>query len=119
MLVDLEGIVKISDFGCSKKLEESKLPYEQMGSLRSVRGTANWMAPEIIAPDGYSAKVDIWSFGCLLLEMFTGKKPYDEFEGEAQIFRQLGKMKPPTIPKNLSDTAISILTRCFLLYERN
>lgn len=116
VLIDHEGLVKIIDFGVSKQLDlENQLAYDQRSSLQSMRGTTNWMAPEmIVASQGYSAKIDIWSFGCLVLEMLSGKRPWQQYS-EAQVFRQLGKHNTPTLPRDISKSAASLLSLCFLM----
>ena len=45
-------------------------------STMSIQGTVYWMAPEVIKGKGYSAKVDIWSLGCVLYEMITLRPPF-------------------------------------------
>jgi serine/threonine protein kinase len=72
------------------------------------------MAPEMISNPVYSAKIDIWSFGCLVVEMITGKRPWQQFSSDAQVFRQLGKQNTPTLPKDISKPAASLLEKCFL-----
>ena len=44
----------------------------------TLAGTIFWMAPEVIdsRKEGYSAKIDIWSLGCVVLEMFAGQRPW-------------------------------------------
>lgn len=42
-----------------------------------MKGTIFWMAPEILEQGkGYDVKVDIWSVGCIVLEMWTGDRPW-------------------------------------------
>jgi mitogen-activated protein kinase kinase kinase len=47
------------------------------------------MAPEVILSkkEGYSAKIDIWSLGCVVLEMFAGKRPWSTEEAIGAMFK--------------------------------
>ncbi|KAK5014808.1 mitogen-activated protein kinase kinase kinase [Cryomyces antarcticus] len=85
ILLDLDGTCKISDFGISKKTDDI---YGNDKS-NSMQGSVFWMAPEVIrggslgggdGAQGYSAKVDIWSLGCVVLEMFAGRRPWSKEE---------------------------------------
>lgn len=44
----------------------------------SMQGSIFWMAPEVIDNQkaGYNSKVDIWSVGCVVFEMWTGERPW-------------------------------------------
>lgn len=44
------------------------------------------MAPEMVTSKAYGAKVDIWSFGCLVLEMFTGQQPWKGYAPHQALF---------------------------------
>lgn len=47
---------------------------------KSIKGTPNWMAPEIIHRTGHSMSADIWGFGCVIIELLTGKPPYPNLQ---------------------------------------
>ena len=54
-----------------------------------MKGSVFWMAPEVIhsaSERTYSGKVDIWSLGCVVLEMWSGKRPWGEMEQVAAMF---------------------------------
>jgi serine/threonine protein kinase len=44
------------------------------------------MAPEVVKNQPYSAKVDIWSLGCTVIEMFTGKRPWLDLTALAAVY---------------------------------
>ena len=72
MLVSNDGECKLADFGAAKKIIET----DSNAHNKSLKGTINWMAPEVIKQEGHDRFADIWSLGCLVLEMITGKPPW-------------------------------------------
>ena len=93
ILVDNHGSVKISDFGISKRVEASTLlnnpaPGLKRGGPRvSLQGSVFWMAPEVVRQTAYTKKADIWSLGCLIVEMFTGSHPHPNCTQLQAIFK--------------------------------
>ena len=83
-MIEEDGICKISDFGLSKKNDYDGV-YDQ-NSRMSLRGSIYWMAPEVVKNEPYSAKVDIWSLGCTVLEMLTGQRPWISLNQIAAIY---------------------------------
>lgn len=66
---EYDSIVKISDFGLSKTINQA--------DMKTVCGTQLYVAPEVLKNKGaYTNKVDIWSLGCLLYAMLSGTVPF-------------------------------------------
>ncbi|KAM3377629.1 mitogen-activated protein kinase kinase kinase 1 isoform X1 [Capsicum galapagoense] len=105
ILVDVSGSVKLADFGLAKAT--------QMNNIKSCKGTAFWMAPEVVnrKNNGYGTPADIWSLGCTVLEMLTGQIPYSHLEGMQALFR-IGRGEPPPIPDTLSTEAQDFIKSC-------
>lgn len=115
ILLDLDGTCKISDFGISKKTDD----IYGNDSTNSMQGSVFWMAPEVIQSQGqgYSAKVDIWSLGCVVLEMFAGRRPWSKEEAIGAIFKLGSLNQAPPIPDdvsmNISPAALAFMYDCF------
>lgn len=113
ILVDFEGVCKISDFGTVRRSDDIYGNVENM----SLQGSIFWMAPEVVSlsKKGYSAKVDIWSLGCVVLEMFAGRRPWSDDEAVQAMFKIGAERKAPPIPADvkLSKQAAHFLKNCF------
>jgi len=80
VLVGPNGTVKLSDFGSSKSFESTDMNLV----ARSMKGSPYWMAPEVVMREGHTFSADIWSFGCLLIEMATGYPPWYNYSTHAK-----------------------------------
>nr|XP_006062991.1 mitogen-activated protein kinase kinase kinase 19 isoform X2 [Bubalus bubalis] len=110
------GIIKLIDFGCAKRLAWAGLNGTHSDMLKSMHGTPYWMAPEVINESGYGRKSDIWSIGCTVFEMATGKPPLASMDRMAAMFyigahRGLMPPLPDCFSENAADFVRACLTR--------
>jgi len=101
LLVGDNWKVKVCDFGFSRRVNK--------GELMTLCGTDEWMAPEVMCGDKYDEKADVFSFGMVLTELITRKKPplrkpATGFKFEVEPFKQL---VPPDCPPALVELAIA------------
>ena len=80
ILVSPNGGLKVTDFGSSRKFEDFSVELS-----KSLRGSPYWMAPEVVMRQGHSFPADIWSFGCVLIEMITGKPPWSNYSNNTKV----------------------------------
>jgi class 3 adenylate cyclase len=109
-LMSPDGSVKLSDFGSSVNVTLYEQPGE--GDVL-VRGTSWYLAPEACRND-ITAAVDIWSVGITVLELLTGKIPWEYRGSEANFIRELGKNEEmrPTIPADIPANAAAFCKMC-------
>jgi mitogen-activated protein kinase kinase kinase len=117
ILLDLDGTCKISDFGISKKTDN----IYGNDATNNMQGSVFWMAPEVVRSQGqgYSAKVDIWSLGCVVLEMFAGRRPWSKEETVGAIYKLGSLNEAPPIPddvaQNISPIAVAFMFDCWTM----
>jgi uncharacterized protein (TIGR02145 family) len=76
-MIDLEGNIKLMDFGIAKNTDATSAEYTQTGTGMQM-GTPMYMSPEqIIQTKNVTTQSDIYSLGVVLWQMVTGEKPYD------------------------------------------
>ncbi|KAJ1914287.1 Protein kinase of the Mitotic Exit Network [Tieghemiomyces parasiticus] len=119
ILTTKKGNTKLSDFGVSlnlKLVEPRDDPASKSGGAAAVdsevAGTPNWMAPEIIELKGASTASDIWSLGCTVIELLTGRPPYADLMPMTALFRIVEDDHPP-LPDGISATLREFLLYCF------
>ncbi|KAF6000444.1 hypothetical protein F1559_001855 [Cyanidiococcus yangmingshanensis] len=75
-----EADAKLIDFGLSRTQLKS---YISTG----IAGTPEWMAPEVIRQDKVSESADVFSFGVILWELVTGRKPWEHLTQTQVVYR--------------------------------
>ncbi|TVU05834.1 hypothetical protein EJB05_49018, partial [Eragrostis curvula] len=109
ILVDNKGCIKLADFGASKQVEK----LATATAAKTMKGTPYWMAPEVIVGSGHNCSADIWSVGCTVIEMATGKPPWSHEYQEVSLLYYVGTTKShPPIPEHLSPEAKDFLLKC-------
>mmetsp|Transcript_7745 Transcript_7745/g.20633 ORF Transcript_7745/g.20633 Transcript_7745/m.20633 type:complete len:601 (-) Transcript_7745:579-2381(-) len=107
LLVETNGRVKLTDFGMAKQMVEAA------SFTKSFKGSAYWMAPEVVRQQGHGMAADIWSLGCTVLEMATGKPPWTQCTTQVQaIFKIASSQDLPAIPEFLSPQATEFVLLC-------
>jgi serine/threonine protein kinase len=104
ILINDAGLVKIVDFGLAAVSNDTASRLTKTGALL---GTPLYMAPEQVQNHTLDARVDIYSLGIIMYEIFTGTPPYTGENPMAVLFQHVaGKATPPrdlnpAIPKPL------------------
>ncbi|TFK29664.1 hypothetical protein FA15DRAFT_663822 [Coprinopsis marcescibilis] len=106
ILTTKNGNVKLSDFGVSLNLRAMER------EINDVAGTPNWMAPEVIELKGASPKSDIWSLGCTVIELLTGRPPYAEISNSMSVMFRIVEDDIPPLPESCSDLLEDFLRQC-------
>ncbi|KAL6063574.1 Protein kinase of the Mitotic Exit Network [Balamuthia mandrillaris] len=105
LLLTKDGMVKLADFG--------SCTYAAFDRQFTVVGTPFWMAPEITEMSGGGKVSDIWSVGCTVIELLTGKAPFWDLGAIAALFKMVDCPHPP-LPEGISPQLEDFLLKCFI-----
>ena len=81
MLLDTNGTVKLADLGAAQNYD----------TVQSMKGTPYWMAPEVVRNDNPGWEADIWALGCTVIEMITGKFPFEWFGNSYAVMHAIAE----------------------------
>ncbi|KAI9844002.1 MAG: serine/threonine protein kinase psk1 [Sclerophora amabilis] len=102
-LLDSEGHLLLTDFGLSK------VAVDEHDHCKSILGTIEYMAPEVVLGNNYGTAVDWWSLGALGYDLLTGSPPFPA-GNHAKIQEKILKQKL-NLPYFLGPDAKDLLTR--------
>ena len=102
ILIGVDGHLKLTDFGLSKDISDSKM-------TRSFCGTPEFMAPEIVLKKQYSFGVDWWTLGVLTYELFFEKPPFYDNNRNKMFSKILNE--EPTFPKDFDQDAFDFINK--------
>lgn len=118
---DGKTILKLGDFGCSVKFHSDPNTVNTKAFVANdFKGTLAFMAPEVIITAdiqgaGYTFKADVWSVGCVVIEMMTGKRPWHAIKDIPLVINKVCNLREhPPYPNEINKEARDFLDRCFL-----
>ncbi|XP_028754161.1 mitogen-activated protein kinase kinase kinase 5-like [Neltuma alba] len=111
LLVDSNNNLKLVDFGLAKHLAKSVGKHSQLG-------TPYYAAPEVLQKIEYKSSLeafaaDIWSLGCVIIEMFSGEHPWPGLEWQQAFCKVCINEEHPPIPEGLCEDGKDFLELCF------
>ncbi|XP_038864752.1 mitogen-activated protein kinase kinase kinase 7-like [Salvelinus namaycush] len=105
LLVQGGTVLKICDFGTACDIQTH---------MTNNKGSAAWMAPEVFEGNNYSEKCDVFSWGIILWEGITRRKPFDEIGGSAFcIMWAVHRGTRPPLIKDLPEPIENLMTHCW------
>ena len=105
VLLDKNYVAKIADFGLARLRDIH---------MTKLRGTFQWMAPEVIINDTYTEKADVYSFGIILWEFWSKDPPYKGVKAkEVAIKVKNNKNYRPVIPDEVPQEIAELMKVCW------
>ncbi|WP_411734229.1 Stk1 family PASTA domain-containing Ser/Thr kinase [Paeniglutamicibacter sp.] len=91
IMVTEQGALKVMDFGIARALADSA---STMTQTQTVVGTAQYLSPEQARGEAVDARTDLYSTGCLLYELFTGRPPFTGDSPVSVAYQHVGEYAP-------------------------
>lgn len=98
---DKKPVLKLIDFGlCKADTNQSQTQQSTLTGTGELLGTAAYMSPEQILGQKVDERTDIYSFGCILFEMITGKQPLEGRNQSEMLMRRVNETIPRILKLN-------------------
>lgn len=114
VMLTTDGKVKVMDFGIARALTDSGATMTQTDA---VVGTAQYLSPEQARGEQVDTRSDLYSTGCLLFELLTGRPPFKGDSAVAVAFQHVSQLPPvpssitPDIPEALDRVVMKSLAK--------
>ncbi|GAB2285712.1 hypothetical protein Dimus_020151 [Dionaea muscipula] len=113
------GVAKLADFGSARLVaiegrganDEEEEEKKKKKKKIFPRGSPLWMAPEVVRGESQGFESDVWSLGCTVIEMITGKPAWVD-EGADTLCRIGYSSELPRLPDPLSELGLDFLEKC-------
>ncbi|BDR52149.1 serine/threonine protein kinase [Bombiscardovia nodaiensis] len=92
IMISEQGIVKVMDFGIARALDDSAATMTQS---QGVVGTAQYLSPEQARGENVDMRSDLYSAGCVLYEMLTGRPPFSGDSAVAIAYQHVSEVATP------------------------
>jgi mitogen-activated protein kinase kinase kinase len=115
IVFDPDGVLKLLDFGASELEPRNRIVSMNEGGF-AVIGTARFLPPEAVRNEK-NVPIhchDVWAFGCTLIQMATGKMPWDSIDNDWAVMFQIGQNRIPELPgqREMSTLGIEFIKAC-------
>nr|CAD7433379.1 unnamed protein product [Timema monikensis] len=104
LLLDVNGYVKLVDFGFAKKLQHGRKTW-------TFCGTPEYVAPEVILNRGHDISADYWSLGVLMFELLTGTPPFTGADPMKTYNIILKGIDAIEFPRNITRNATALIKK--------
>jgi len=95
--------LRLGDFGLAVRLKEGET------KIKTMCGTPNYIAPEVLSKEGHSYKVDTWALGCVMYTLLIGHPPF-ETKSLRETYNRI-RNNEYTIPSRISDDAARLIKK--------
>ena len=92
IMISEQGVVKVMDFGIARALDDSAATMTQS---QGVVGTAQYLSPEQARGESVDMRSDLYSAGCVLYEMLTGRPPFTGDSAVAIAYQHVSEVATP------------------------
>ncbi|MGL3807399.1 Stk1 family PASTA domain-containing Ser/Thr kinase [Paeniglutamicibacter sp. R2-26] len=114
IMVTSQGALKVMDFGIARAMADSS---STMTQTQTVVGTAQYLSPEQARGEMVDARTDLYSTGCLLYELLTGRPPFTGDSPVSVAYQHVGEHAPApstlrsTLPPIYDDVVLKALAK--------